>query len=306
MPEPRRHLVSLEQVQLPDLAWIIGCADRHAGEPGTRRSLENRSVGIYFDLTSTRTRTSFTIGALRLGANVIAYGPNDLQVNTGETMFDTCAVLSRMLDALVIRAAHSNDQLKTLTFQGDMAIINAMSFDEHPTQALADLTTMYQKFGQIEGLRVLYIGEGNSTASALCLALAKFPQTQVHVRTPAEYGLPQFSLKLMRGRGYPGTVIEHHDMEDLPTAVDVVYTSRWQTTGTAKRHDDWRQRFALFKATTSLLDRYPAAIFMHDLPAHRGEEVDSAVIDGAQSVVYDQAENKLYSAMAALEWCMNI
>ena len=266
MPSPRHHLISLEQMRQSDVAWIIDRAGQCANGSDISRSLADSSVGIYFTLTSTRTRTSFTIGALKLGANVITYGPSDLQVNTGETMADTCIVLSRMLDALVIRTPHTNEQLKSLAFQSDMAIINAMSFNEHPTQALADLTTIYGQFGRISGLRILYVGEGNSTAAALCLAMAKFPNTQVHVRTPVEYGLSSFILKAMQRNGDPGTVIERHDMEELPSVVDVVYTSRWQTTGTLKRHDDWRDRFAAFKVTATLFDRYPSAVFMHDLP----------------------------------------
>jgi ornithine carbamoyltransferase len=300
----RRHLISLQQLGQPDLSWIIQRASQHASGSDTSRKLVGTSVGTYFALTSTRTRTSFTIGALSLGANVITYGPKDLQVNTGETIIDTCAVLSRMLDAFVMRTPDSNKQMESLTFQSDMAIINAMSFDEHPTQALADLTTMYRQFGRIDGLRVLYVGEGNSTAAALCLAMAKYPQAQVHFRTPIDYGLPAFVLEAIRQNDYPGSVAERHDMNELPPVVDIVYTTRWQTTGTSKRHDDWRRRFAPFKVTASLMDRFPLAVFMHDLPAHRGDEVDASVIDGVRSIVYEQAENKLYSAMGALEWCI--
>ncbi len=299
-----RHLLSLRNLNRTDIDWMIERSLLHASGRATGQPLLGRVIGIYFALTSTRTRTAFTTGAMRLGAHVISYGPEDLQLNTGETLQDTGKVLASMLDALVMRTADSPKHLMALANQKRMAIINAMSPEEHPTQALADLMTIHQQFGQIENVRVLYVGEGNSTASALSLALSRYTGAELYLRTPAGYGLPGSMVTAMSDATVKGVVEERHDLNSLPDAVDVVYTARWQTTGTSKRDENWRDTFAPFRVTASLFDRYPSALFMHDLPAHRGDEVDAEVIDGPQSIVFQQAKNKLYSAMAALEWCM--
>lgn len=300
----RRHLISLRDVGHDDLDYMIDRATEYAGGTLVDQPLHYQIIGIYFGLTSTRTRTAFTTAAFRLGGYTITYGPNDLQVNTGESMSDTGKVLARMLDALVVRIPGGPDDLLALAAQDRMSVINAMSLDEHPTQALADLTTMRRAFGRIDGLRVLYVGEGNSTAAALCFALAKYRDVELHVRSPAGYGLSDEARSAARGTATGTRIEERHDMLELPESVDVIYTTRWQTTGTAKRDANWRDIFEPFRVDKSILDRFPSAVFMHDLPAHRGEEVESAVIDGPRSIVFDQAANKLYSAMAALEWCV--
>jgi ornithine carbamoyltransferase len=303
----RRHLVSLADVGDDGIGRIVERGVQHARRRACAdRTLRDRVVGIYFRRTSTRTRTAFTSGAHRLGADVVTYGPNDLQENTGESIEDTTSVLARMLDGLVARTAGSRQEMRAFAAQPWMAVVNAMSEDEHPTQALADLTTLWLTFGRIEGLRVLYVGEGNNTASALSLALTRFRGAELHLRTPAGYGLApdkaaQASALTCR---YGSRLLERNDLECLPGEVDVVYTTRWQTTGTSKPDPDWRRAFAPFQVDERLMDRYPGATFMHDLPAHRGEEVVAAVLDGPRSIAFDQAENKLHSAMAVLEWCL--
>jgi len=301
-----RHLISLDDLTDEDLRAVVHRAARLAEAPrSAATSLRGDVVGIYFRKTSTRTRTAFSAGALRLGAQIIAYGPGDLQTNTGESIEDTGRVLSSMLDVLVARTAADPAELRTIAAQDRMAVINAMSEDEHPTQALADLTTVVRRFGRIDGIRVLYLGEGNNSAAALALALSRFPGAELHLRTPAGYGLaPGVLARATAHAARTGaSIVESHDPDDLPGGVDVVYTTRWETTGTTKPDPDWRKAFAPFQVTTDLWRASPAAVFLHDLPAHRGEEVTTEVLDGPHSIAFDQAENKLYSAMAALEWC---
>jgi ornithine carbamoyltransferase len=303
-----RHLLSISDLADDELRQLVRRGAEFAGGEVApdHRPLEDRIVGIYFRKTSTRTRTGFSSGALRLGARIITYGPDDLQENTGETTEDTTRVLSRMLDGLVARTTGSMTELRTLADQDRMAVVNAMSAVEHPTQALADLTTLLRRFGEIDGLRILYLGEGNNTAAALALALARFPGTELHLATPPGYGLAPEILEAAarEARRCGARVVERHDTSSLPPAVDVVYTTRWQTTGTSKANPDWRSRFVPFRVGAELMAHYPEAVFMHDLPAHRGEEVDAAVLDGPASIAFDQAENKLWSAMAVLEWCL--
>ncbi|RSN55144.1 ornithine carbamoyltransferase [Amycolatopsis sp. WAC 04182] len=300
-----RHLISLDDLTDEDLRSVVARATRLADDPRqAATSLSGEVVGIYFSKTSTRTRTAFSAGALRLGARIVSYGPGDLQINTGETIADTGRVLAGMLDALVVRTAGDPAELRAMADQKRMSVVNAMTADEHPTQALADLTTLVRRFGRVDGLRVLYLGEGNNSAAALALALTRFPGTELHLRTPPGYGLDPGVLARARSHAarHGASLVERHDMDDLPVS-DVVYTTRWETTGTTKPDPDWRTVFAPFQVTRALWRTSPDAVFMHDLPAHRGEEVTAEVLDGGDSIAFAQAENKMYSAMAALEWC---
>jgi ornithine carbamoyltransferase len=304
--EAVRHLLSISDLPDEALRDIVAAGVRIATAKGRQRdSLDGVIIGMLFRQTSTRTRTAFSSGALRLGARIVTFQPADLQTNTGETLADTARVLSLMLDALVVRTASDASELRVLAGPDDAAVINAMDPAEHPTQALADLTAMAGHFGHIEGLKVLYVGEGNNTAAALALAMSRYPGVRLELRTPPGYGLPQPVLD--QAAGYAGsagaTVTELHHMRDLPDKSDVIYTTRWQTTGTAKPDPDWRELFTPFTVNASLWDGSPDAVFMHDLPAHRGDEVTAEVLDGPRSIAFTQAGCKLYSAMAVLEWC---
>ncbi|MFD8749892.1 ornithine carbamoyltransferase [Kitasatospora sp. NPDC059577] len=301
----RRHLISIDDLTDAELYELVRRgAEFAAGKAEDARPLHDRVVGILFRRTSTRTRTAFSAGALRLGGRIIGYGPDDLQENTGETVEDTARVLSGMLDVLVARTSGPEAEMRAMADQRRMAVINAMSAEEHPTQALADLTTLQGHFGRVDGLRVLYAGEGNNTASALTLALSRYPGTELHLRTPPGYGVhpryvePATAEAARRG----GRVEQRHDMADLPE-VDVVYTTRWQTTGTSKPDPDWRSVFEPFRVDDAVLAASRAPVFLHDLPAHRGEEVTAEVLDGPRSLAFRQAENKYHSARAVLEWC---
>ncbi|BCB76877.1 ornithine carbamoyltransferase [Phytohabitans flavus] len=300
-----RHLISISDLTDEDLHAIVARAALFGAGGLDGRPLEGAIAGIYFRRTSTRTRTAFSAGALRLGAQIITFGPDDLQLNTGESTEDTGRVLSGMLDLLVARTADATAELRAWSSAGPMSVVNAMSAEEHPTQALADLATLVRHFGRIEGLRLLYVGEGNNTAAALALALTRYPGVVLELRTPPGYGLEPAILATAAAQASSSgaAFTERHDMEGVPEELDVIYTTRWQTTGTSKPTPDWREVFAPFQVTSALWNSSPKAVFMHDLPAHRGEEVTAEVLDGPASVAFAQAENKLYSAMAALEWC---
>ncbi len=301
-----RHLISVEDLDDAALGWLVDRAAAYDAGAPVPQALAGRIVALHFLKSSTRTRTAFSSAALRLGAQIISYGPDDLQLVTGETHADTGRVLAGMVDALVTRTAGAPADLRELAAQGAMPVINAMSADEHPTQALADLATIRRHAGRVEGARVLYLGEGNNTAAALALALARFAGTQLHLRTPAGYGLPAQTLRLaeLRAQRCASSVEQRHDLAQLPEHVDFVYTTRWQTTGTVKPDPDWRARFEPFRVDGALMARWPRARFMHDLPAHRGEEVTADVLEGPRSIAFAQAANKYHSALAVLEWCL--
>jgi ornithine carbamoyltransferase len=303
----KKHIISLKDLSPNEMLEIIDRGIEYSDDRiELGHQLKGKILGIYFKKTSTRTRTAFSTAALRLGAQIIAYGPNDLQINTGETMEDTLQVLSKMLDGLVLRTAESPAILRAFANQKRMSIVNAMTEDEHPTQALADLTTMKQHFGELSGLEIIYLGEGNNTTTALALAIAKIPNMKIRFFTPPNYNIDPILLQYAKEEGIRrNTIIEEfHDLKDLPKESDIVYTTRWQTTGTSKLDANWRDIFEPFAVTQELMNKFPNAVFMHDLPAHRGEEVESSVIDGVKSIVFQQAENKAHSAKAVLEWCI--
>lgn len=301
-----RRLLSIDDLSDEDVFSIVARGVEFSRDPRpSTRPLDGDVVGVCFEQTSTRTRTAFSSGALRLGAHLISYGPGDLQTNTGETLGDTGRVLAGMLDVLVVRTPQGASRLAELAGDSTLRLVNAMNADEHPTQALTDLTTLLCHFGRIDGLRVLYLGEANSTATALALALTRFTGVTAQFRTPAGYSLPESYLKTAteQSRRHDGEFVERHDMDELPSDFDVIYTTRWQTTGTSKKTENWREEFAPFAVHAGLWARSPNAVFMHDLPAHRGEEVTAEVLDGPASIAFPQAEHKLHSAMAVLQWC---
>lgn len=305
-----RHFLTLAEVGPEHLAGLVRHSlDIAAGALNHYRPLDGKVVGLYFRGTSTRTRTAFTVGALRAGASAIAFGPNDLQLATGETLQDTGRVLAGYLDALVIRTNAPVEEMRTLAAQDDMAVINAMSATEHPTQAVADLVTIHEALGRLRGVHVLYVGEGNNSAAALALAVAMTPGMRLTLVTPEGYGLPPESLRaaaeLARSTG--AYVEEHHDAARLPSGVDVVYATRWQTMGVSKPDPDWRERFRPLAVTRELMARVSkptGTIFLHDLPAVRGEDVTDEVLDGPQSRAFRQAQHKMTSAVAVLCWCV--
>jgi ornithine carbamoyltransferase len=305
-----RHVLSLADLGPETLASLIEhsltiAAGRNAGA----RPLAGKMVGIYFRGTSTRTRTAFTVGAMKLGAGTIAYGPHDLQLNTGETLRDTARVLSGYLDVLVIRTNGPLEEMQTLAVQEEMAIINAMSDNEHPTQAIADMTTIKEAFGRFDGIHALYLGEGNNSTAALALAVAMTPGMRLTIVTPEGYGLLHDALDAANvfAKKSGAIVEQHHEIARLPRDVDVVYTTRWETMGVNKPDPRWREHFIPYCVTPELMARVSkpsGTVFLHDLPAIRGSEVLDEVLDGPQSIAFRQAHHKLTSAMAILNWCV--
>ncbi len=303
-----RHLLSISDLtedelqEIVDASVAIARGDRQPSSP-----LASRVVGIYFRKTSTRTRTAFNVGAMKLGASTISYGPHDLQLETGETWADTGRVLANYLDVLVVRTNDPRQEMRDLAAQSRMAIVNAMSAEEHPTQAIADLSALKEALGTLAGCHLLFIGDGNNTAAALALAVAKTAGMRLTLVTPEGYGLAGSQLEEARrlAAGCGASVEQHHDMTALPPAVDAVYTTRWLTMGVPKSDDDWLSRFRAYTVTPQVMARVskPGTIFLHDLPAMRGYEVVDEVLDGPQSIAFRQAFHKLSSAMAVLAWC---
>jgi ornithine carbamoyltransferase len=298
-------LISLADLDDARVRRLVEDAARLAIKPDPA-ALRGRIVGLYFALSSTRTRTAFTAGALRLGGQVVAYGPADLQLATGETVGDTAMVLVGMLDALVVRSVCVTADLREYAASG-LPVVNAMSTDEHPTQALADLLTLKQHFGDPAGTRVVYLGEGNSSAAALALGLGCFEGARLDLVTPAGYGVPEPTLAIAARRfaEHGGRLRQYSSLDELPADADVVYTTQWSTTGTVKADPGWLEAFRPYQVNAPLLERWPKAAVMHDLPARRGEEITAEALEGPRSLVRRQAHNKLWTAMSALCWVLS-
>jgi ornithine carbamoyltransferase len=310
MLKPIKHLLSLTDLGATDLGRLV---DRSVQFACSRRigqtAVFGKIVGIYFRKPSTRTRSSFTAGALRLGAQTVTYGPNDLQIVTGETFEDTGRVLSGYLDALVIRTNNNIAEMREIAKQHEMAVINAMSDNEHPTQAIADLSTLKEKFGRLAGIHLLYLGEGNNTAAALAFAVSQTPGMKATFVTPEGYGLSDRVVEQARRLAdqYGGAIEHCHNIDELPRNVDAVYATRWQTMGVSHSDSHWIDKFRPFCVTPEIMakvSKADGAVFLHDLPAVRGEDVHAEVLNGPQSIVWKQARHKMFSAMAVLEWCL--
>jgi ornithine carbamoyltransferase len=306
-----RHFLSVLDLGPANLAHLVDRSLAIAeGRQSPSHALDGRIVGVYFQCPSTRTRTAFTVGALRMGAKVISYNPGDLQIATGETLHDSGRVLSGFLDAMIIRTNRAIAEMEVLAGQSSMAVINAMSENEHPTQAIADLVTIRQALGRLDRVHILYVGEGNNTASALALAASMTAGMRLTVVSPKGYGLPKSVLNrvCVTAKENGGCVEHHHNIDDLPKNVDVVYATRWETMGEPKAEPGWREKFIPYSVTPALMARVSRSsgdtIFLHDLPAVRGADVFDEVLDGPQSRAFQQARNKMTSAMAILEWCL--
>ncbi|MFF5921024.1 ornithine carbamoyltransferase [Streptomyces flavochromogenes] len=302
-----RNLISLADLKPEQLARIVARAVEFGTGGVDDKPLAGRQVGVYFRKSSTRTRTSFWSGATRLGADVITFGPDELQLTTGETVEDTSRVLGQYLDALVVRTNGDVAEMRRLGGSPDLAVVNALSLDEHPTQAIADLTTLAEHFGKLAGLHVLVVGEGNSSGAALALAGALTPGLRITLLSPEGYEVPKSTMDLVDElSGGEHQVRRITDPAEVDGPVDAVYTSRWQTMGVPKADPHWLEAFEGFAIDRAFFERYsgPDTVFLHDLPAVRGQEVADEVLDGERSLAWRQAHHKMTAAMAVLEWCV--
>jgi ornithine carbamoyltransferase len=269
--------------------------------------LSGKNIGIYFNRPSTRTRTSFSLAASNLGASVISYQAGEMQLTTGESIADTAAVLAEYLDILVMRC-DSISQLEPYMQNQQLSVINALTDEEHPTQALADYMTIKEQFSRFEGIKILFMGEGGNIATSFLLAGARIPGLKMYFITPERYAFKDSVIRqayeLAQQSG--AQIHYHHDPKQLPESVDVVYTSRWRSMGEEKAETDWLSQYKDFQITTTLFSTvsHAQSIMMHDLPAERGAEVDQNILNSSSSVIFQQAANKLATAKVIMPWLL--
>ena len=276
---------------------------RRRGKPNT--SLKGKTLGMIFEKSSTRTRVSFEVGMFQLGGQALFLSSNDLQIGRGEPLADTARTLSRYLDGIMIRT-FAQSTVEELARHASIPVINGLSDLHHPCQALADLLTIQEKKGALKGLKLAYLGDGNNVANSLIEACVK---VGMHISIACPHGYePDTGVMRSAKREAAKTGSELRIMNDPVKAVkdaDAVYTDVWASMGQEAEQAVRVRAFKGYQLNTVLMKAArPKAIVMHCLPAHRGEEIAADVIDGPQSVVFDEAENRLHTQKAVLELLM--
>jgi ornithine carbamoyltransferase len=299
----QKHLLALKDLTREDFDEVFALArDLKARPREYRDALRGKTLAMIFQKPSTRTRVSFETGMFQLGGHALYLGADAIQLNRGETVADTARVLSRMVDGIMARVFAHQDVLD-LARHGTVPVINGLSDLLHPCQALADYLTVLERRGSFRGLKIAYVGDGNNVCHELMMGAVKLGMSFV-AATPAGYEPNQLIVKsatreTQKGGG-PPPVVTADPMEAVDGA-DVVYTDTWTSMGQEEEAEARRQAFEGYTVTTAMMSvANPQAVFMHCLPAHRGEEVAAEVIDGPQSVVFEEAENRLHVQKAVL------
>jgi ornithine carbamoyltransferase len=259
--------------------------------------LPGRTLGLIFQKPSTRTRVSFEVGIYQLGGTALYLSAGDLQLGRGETIKDTAYVLSRYLDAIMIRTFAQGD-VEQLAEHASIPVINGLTDAAHPCQALADVMTIRERFGRLEGLKVAYLGDGNNVCASLMVACAKLGMDFV-AATPAGYRPDDEAVRIAREAG--GAVELIDDPRAAAQGADVLYTDVWTSMGQDEERERRLEDLAGFGINAELVGLADdAAIVLHCLPAHYGEEITEDVLYGPQSAVWDQAENRLHAQKALM------
>jgi ornithine carbamoyltransferase len=303
MMAAKRDFLSVESVSPAELQTLLQRAAEIKGDRRATDALAGKSVAMIFEKPSTRTRISFEVAIAELGGTPLPLSSAELQLGRGETVEDTARVLSRYVHAVVVRT-FGQDRLEALAAAGSIPVVNALSDLEHPCQALADLLTIQEHLGSLEGKTLAYVGDGNNVAHSLLLAGAMTGMRVVVATPPGYEPIPQIvkrAEELASQTG--GAIVVTTDAAGGVRDADAVYTDVWASMGQEREAAERKLIFAPYQVNKVLVARAkPDAIVLHCLPAHRGEEITDDVIDGKQSVVWDQAENRLHVQKALLEW----
>jgi ornithine carbamoyltransferase len=295
-----RSLTRIADWNREELLQVLDLADelkqlQQSGE--VHHLLPGRTLGMIFQKPSTRTRVSFEVGIYQLGGLGLYLSASDLQLGRGETIKDTAVVLSRYLDAIMIRT-YAQADVEELAAHASIPVINGLTDEAHPCQALADVLTIRERFGRFEELKVAYLGDGNNVCASLMVACAKLGMDFV-AATPSGYEPADEAVRIAREAG--GNVELTHDPQAAAAGADVLYTDVWTSMGQdAEREQRLRDLHGYGIDAELVASANEDAIVLHCLPAHHGEEITEDVLYGPQSAVWDQAENRLHAQKALM------
>jgi ornithine carbamoyltransferase len=303
-----KHLISLHHLKIEDIENILNLAEKlkkQLKEGTPHKILSGKTLGMIFTKSSTRTRVSFEVGMYQLGGYPLFLSSNDIQLGRGETIHDTAQVLSRYVDGIMIRTFKQSD-VDGLAKYGSIPVINGLTDLMHPCQILADLFTVYEHKKTLKGLKMAYVGDGNNIAHSLLHGCAKTGM-DIYVASPKGYQcdneIVQEALEDAKVSG--SNVVLTEDPVEAVTNADVVYTDTWISMGQEEEKEERIKIFMPYQVNSSLFAKAKDdAIFLHCLPAYRGFEVTEDIIDGPNSVVFDEAENRLHVQKAIMALLM--
>ena len=294
-----RHFLNLDGIPANDLRHILDLGSAFKKGEGPTAPLIGKTLAMIFENPSTRTRVSFEVAIKELGGQAVVLSQTEMQIGRGETIGDTARVLSRYVDAIMMRT-NLHEKLVDLAEQGSIPVINGLTDRSHPCQLMADVMTYEEHRGSIEGAKVAWSGDGNNMAITWIRAAARF-KFELRLACPDALAPPQGDIEWAREQG--GTIVQVDDPYDAVSGADCVVTDTWVSMG--DQASESRNRLLTpYRVDEKLMGSAPNAIFMHCLPAHRGEEVSAGVLDGPQSVVWDEAENRLHAQKGILLYCM--
>ncbi|NBC15051.1 MAG: ornithine carbamoyltransferase [Gammaproteobacteria bacterium] len=298
MPEPIRHFLTLRDLTADEARALLHRAialKRMRAEGVDYRPLRHRTLAMVFEKSSTRTRVSFEAGMVEFGGHALFLSPRDTQLGRGEPIEDSARVLSRMVDAVMIRT-FDHDKVERFAAHSRVPVINGLTDRFHPCQLLADMQTYLEHRGDIAGRTVAFVGDGNNMCHSYMNAAWLF-DFELRIACPADF---EPDADLIAAAGEHCSLLR--DPREAAAGADLVVTDVWASMGQESEQDDRATAFARYCVDADVMAAAkPDAAFMHCLPAHRGEEVSAGVIDGPQSVVWDEAENRLHAQKALLE-----
>ena len=313
----KRDFISIHDLTAAEMGGLLRLAAAIKRDPASHNAaLAGQSLAMIFQKSSTRTRVSFEVGMMQLGGSALFLSSGDLQLGRGETIADTARVLSRYVDGIMARTFAHQDVVDLAT-HATVPVINGLTDDLHPCQGLADYLTLCELFAPawlagsaaeeppLAGRRIAYVGDGNNVAHSLLFGAARTGM-QIVVATPPGFAPRADLVELARAdAGDAGAVRLTHDAAEAAAGASAVYTDVWASMGQEAEAQARRDAFAAYTVDAALMARArPEAVFLHCLPAHRGEEVTAAVADGGQSRILDQAENRLHAQKALMAWLM--
>ena len=297
-----KHFLDLDALEPNVLRDILNIGAAHkSGRAAAEKPLDGKVLAMIFEKPSTRTRVSFDVAMRQLGGQTLLLSEGDSQLGRGETVADTARVLSRYVDAIMIRT-DSESKLLELAEHASVPVINGLTDRTHPCQIMADVMTFEEHRGPISGRTVAWVGDGNNVASSWIQAAAQFGFS-LRIACPEQLSPNPAVLDWALRRG--ADIVVTHDPADAVRDADCVLTDVWVSMGDGQA-ESRRNILAAYRVDRALMAKAkPDAVFMHCLPAHRGEEVAAEVIDGPQSVVWDEAENRLHAQKGVLDWCLS-